>query len=150
MSRITPIWRTGAYAGVFADAYVKNTELEGGNFASAVSTQVRVTFPYPHFSAFVLTPWASHLQSWQFVPHLRIAAARTFEDGVSHPGGAGSSSPMAVVAEAADLLLDAARWSKLMRRHDTVDKFIPILRKYQARLQSLPVGSITMLPGGWR
>ena len=30
MAASLPIWRTGAFAGEFCDAYLENTELEGG------------------------------------------------------------------------------------------------------------------------
>ena len=36
------IWRTGAFAGEFGDAFIKNTELEGGQVAASIRVLVDV------------------------------------------------------------------------------------------------------------
>jgi hypothetical protein len=34
------VWRTGAFAGQFGDAYLENTELEGGQMHASIRTLV--------------------------------------------------------------------------------------------------------------
>ena len=37
-----PMWRNGAYAGEFGDAYIADTELEGGQVAPSIKTLLKV------------------------------------------------------------------------------------------------------------
>jgi uncharacterized protein CbrC (UPF0167 family) len=39
------IWRNGAFAGQFADAFIQNTNLEGGDVPTTLETLLRITKP---------------------------------------------------------------------------------------------------------
>ena len=39
------IWRTGAFAGQFADAFIQNTNLEGGDVPSTLQLLINITKP---------------------------------------------------------------------------------------------------------
>ena len=122
----TPAWRTGAFAGEFGDAFISDTELEGGQVAPSIETLVRVIRA-------VLSERARELTAF----------------GDDH-------APSDVERICDDLLDAAARDRRVAgigpaRRGAGIDNeaFASLLERFVKRLAALEPGQRVCVSGGW-
>jgi hypothetical protein len=116
------IWRTGAFAGEFGDAYIDNTNLEGGDVPSSIEILLNICRP--------MTEEATFTQSYLTL--------------FSNEGD------LAILRSVIEDFHAAIIWGReLHNTRNSPRKFIAFLNHWISSVKSLKVGQRIIINGGW-
>jgi hypothetical protein len=116
------IWRTGAFAGEFGDAYIDNTNLEGGDVSSSIEILLNICRP--------ITEEPSFIQQYMtlFSPETDIPALRS------------------VIND----FYSAVTWGRELHAvRNNPRAFIEFLTHWIASVKALQIGHRIIINGGW-
>lgn len=122
--RQPPIWRWSSIAALFADAYILNTELEGGNFARSIETYI---------------PWL-------------CAGVQSLVAGLDETSYSNRLAQLQeAISTASEKLQYAGEWQKVIAdaRGAATEHALPIIHRLQHELKHLSVGDTLLIPAGW-
>ena len=115
------IWRTGAFAGAFADAYIQNTSLEGGGVPATLELLIKITRPL--IECDYLTKNHLSLFSRTDIQNLR----QIYED-----------------------FSDAVKYGReLFKMNNKIEEFSKFLEFWMDKVDKLEVGKRLIINGGW-
>lgn len=115
------IWRTGAFAGEFGDAFIKNTNLEGGDVPSSMELLTNVIRPLVDVPALA-------------AQHLPLLDEKDLQE-------------LSSVLKSFDEAVTLGRRLFGMRLQS--EKFVAFLTDWIALVRDLPVGQFLIVNGGW-
>lgn len=134
------IWRRGSFVGLFADPFVKDSELEGGWLAPSISdfTQaLKVSRSRGGYGPGCIT--------CSLRPVQRLSDGRVSFWSASDPQRADLARLAAKLEAAANLSVDSA-----LSRHAPEDHIWGFMSRFSADVRALAPGDFLLRPGGWR
>ena len=115
------IWRSGCFAGEFGDAFIVNTNLEGGDVPASIETLVRLLFPLVKN-----TDLSSHLLSL-FTKDSISTLETIFNDFIT-----------------------GIIWGRqLFETRGDPSRFLTFLTDWIHAVRDLPIGKRLIINGGW-
>ena len=120
----TPVWRDRAYTGLFGDAFIRDTELEGGQIAPSIDSlafTVKRILNSPH------RVWLNMFEDKHIEAVSRVVSI--LEEGAITTHEVGLLSMTEVDIQN--------------------DRFVNFLERWHERLDNMQPGQTTILPGGW-
>jgi hypothetical protein len=115
------IWRTGCFAGEFGDAFIVNTNLEGGDVPATMELLVRLLSPLVECE-----PLSQSLLS-SFTPQEVTSLAGILDE-----------------------LRNAVQWGRRLNAvRDRPQRFLSFLNDWRTAVRDLPIGKRLVVNGGW-